>query len=815
MTLYDYQERLKTAVLSGQSIILQAPTGAGKTRAALAPFVEAFFDLPFEAFPHKCVYAVPMRVLANQFFEEYNNLAKKYEDKFRREQLLKIKRQTGEYPDDKEFTADLTFATIDQVLSSWLLHPYSLSRRKGNINAGALVGSYLIFDEFHLFDPDSTLPTTLHLLRSLKEVCPFVLMTATFSADMLTKLAQLLGAEPFLLSPTDLQDIKSQQKERRFHVHSKLLVQENVPDFDFVLQSHYQLPEECQRSIVIFNQVERAQRFYQALSQNAPNGVEICLLHSRFRQGDRQQLEQKIQREFGKDKSKYQHKSMILVATQVVEVGLDVTSQVLHTELAPASAVLQRSGRCARYEGETGDVYVYPVEHYAPYHGKLAKQQCELTQEWLNQHQDRHLSFADEQDLVNYVHTPADKLILEGLAAGKAGHSDKIQELWCGAGERSDAKRLIRDTTSQAIIVHSDPLNKDILRNPFACEMFSLYPGIVRGKFQVWQEETKEDYDQEGLPWVVCKLVESESESEDQGNRPIQYDWKVVKSEYELSAPVLLIHPRLVGYDKKLGLTLFPGTLYECNPPPPKERQIQEIFYRLESYYDHIRLVYDEFQMTQSRTLQGAASRLERWQGWRPGLVSDMAHLVVWLHDTGKLATGWQGWAKTWQNAIGQPLATSEAVAHTDFDAALPLHKEQAKKLDGKRPFHAIESAFSAVPYLLTLVEGKTNHPLFQAAFTAIARHHAPFTETEESYQLVKTAVQEIHKTLVFLPHSLQTMCQQVTPSLALDKNHLPANYIRENLLVREDDIAGMCCYFLLVRALRLADQAGTKRGSK
>ena len=78
MPLYPYQERVKQLVQSGQSVVLQAPTGAGKTRAALAPFIESFFDRPSEAFPTKCIYVVPMRVLAHQFVIEYQEYAERY-----------------------------------------------------------------------------------------------------------------------------------------------------------------------------------------------------------------------------------------------------------------------------------------------------------------------------------------------------------------------------------------------------------------------------------------------------------------------------------------------------------------------------------------------------------------------------------------------------------------------------------------------------------------------------------------------------------------------------------------------------------------
>ena len=56
------------------------------------------------------------------------------------------------------------------------------------------MSSYLVFDELHLYDPDTTLPTTLEMLKMLKGITPFIVMTATFSSSMLQDLAELLGA---------------------------------------------------------------------------------------------------------------------------------------------------------------------------------------------------------------------------------------------------------------------------------------------------------------------------------------------------------------------------------------------------------------------------------------------------------------------------------------------------------------------------------------------------------------------------------------------------------------------------------------------
>ena len=72
----------------------------------------------------------------------------------------------------------------------------------------------------------------------------------------------------------------------------------------------------------------------------------MLLLHSRFLQEDRHEIERRIKTLFGQDNSEG---SVIGIATQTIEVGVDITSETLHTELAPASALIQRAGRCARY----------------------------------------------------------------------------------------------------------------------------------------------------------------------------------------------------------------------------------------------------------------------------------------------------------------------------------------------------------------------------------------------------------------------------------------------------------------------------------
>lgn len=834
MKPYHYQIQLAKAIRSGKNIILQAPTGAGKTFGALMPFFQGWTNSNSNM-PRKCVYAVPMRVLANQFTEEY--------DKFVKEQLRnvdvlpEIGRQTGEFREDPEFHCDITFATIDQVLSSWLLRPYSLSKRKWNLNAGAFVGSYLIFDEFHLFDPDSTLPTTLQMLKTLKGISPFVLMTATFSQNMLQALATELDAEAILLDETDLADIPAQRKTRTFHVVEQPLVDEHGLFVKKIIETHL-AQNGRSRSLVVCNQVERAQLVYQAL-RNDPQlaDVHIQLLHSRFLKADRQKIESEIRQEFHKNTKLHTQESMIVVGTQVVEVGLDMSCRALHTELAPGTAVLQRAGRCARYEGEVGDVYIYfvPPEKRAPYNGDETKQQCQLTWEWLQTHDGAHLDFELEQALINYAHTPTDQRILAGLQGTERAWRDQIHDLWQYDSARGEASRLIRDIQAVSVVIHPDP--DQLAHAPFKVDSFSLHPGTLRGKYGQWEEENEAkdpEWDNGRSSWLAKKLEEIEDEVAVQGNRPIKYQFPEVQGDFDLYAPLIVLNPELVTYSPELGLLLSPEKFvldvaakpYQCQVPAYTEREEWAQYgYQLESYERHIELVQAAF--TQSWTgwvdahgygswldwITAVGTLLEQKYSWQPGIVAHMAQLVVCLHDLGKLSTGWQGWAREWQTKVGNPLAQGDTAAHTDYDPTNEKHKTLNRQLGGKRPNHAVESAYSAYPLLHALLPDKHHLPLLRAAFTAIARHHGPFTAQPDSYTLIADFARHVDETAVSLPTPTPLDSSKTKTNLTCDFK--TPRLIKKLLIQPKEEAGDIPAYIIFVRALRHADQEGTKKGSK
>jgi CRISPR-associated endonuclease/helicase Cas3 len=837
---YPYQERVQNYLLEGKSVILQAPTGAGKTRAALMPFIGAFYDLPPEDFPKQCLYTVPMRVLANQFEYEHRKLAESYEQRFGRRLAVTI--QTGERADDPKFEADLVFATLDQVLSSALGVPYSLSEGQSNVNVAAVWGSYLIFDEFHLFPPEAR-NASLQLLKAFGRYAPFILMTATFSQTMLAEIGDLLGAKTETLSEDEIKAIETRgglpRKERRLQV---------VPD---VISAEAVLTAHDRRSLVVCNTVDRALEVYEELVaegcrpipfaapdlaavytglRTAPSAGEhrqllekavhqvrdrylsangatpwVLLLHSRFEQPHRQVKEALLRTLWGPDEIAYETApSLIVVATQVVEVGLDITSQALHTEAAPAASVLQRAGRCARYPGEVGQVYVYQVPpsrngepNYAPYdETKIERQICELSWQAFQARHGTVVRFSDEQEIINAAHNEADRESLHQMKEDAGGIWEEITKAVV-FHDSSARRKLIRRVNSRAVIVYEPPdgLTEE---SPFRYEGFSLWHGTLRGKLDVLRQQA----DELGLPWAL--RYPCQQGGEEDSRVPVAYRWLEAATQDDLSAAlVFAVHPALVAYDAERGFRLGVAGDGRYRSPEAAKRGERPQYdgYRLEAYRDHIAAMRDIFDARYRQRLAWLARRLTRVAtGELPAdLLERAVRLALALHDVGKLEERWQRWAAKYQEYIGEGRPPF-LVAHTHYERDDSLHKEASRKVTG-RPSHAGEGAHASARILWEIL-GKQDRGLYRAAVTAIARHHSPDLDQTTPYRLHPDARRAVGEALAAAGNATwQVWAEWLIPSSegpSLEGRLLqpwPDNSWEDWLL-----------YFIIVRYLRLCD---------
>ena len=109
------------------------------------------------------------------------------------------------------------------------------------------------------------------------------------------------------------------------------------------------------------NTVKRAQKIFKELLTLALSDVKLDLLHSQFPLDERQAREMELSETYGKDKTRPIRG--IVVGTQVLEQSLDLDFDVMVSDLAPIDLLLQRAGRLHRHTRERPSAHALPRLH--------------------------------------------------------------------------------------------------------------------------------------------------------------------------------------------------------------------------------------------------------------------------------------------------------------------------------------------------------------------------------------------------------------------------------------------------------------------
>jgi CRISPR-associated endonuclease/helicase Cas3 len=572
------------------------------------------------------------------------------------------------------------------------------------------------------------------------------------------------------------------------------------------------------RSIAICNTVARAQALFEDLRRQVGDDTQVRLLHSRFLRRDREASEAWLHREFGKAQDRYTVERAILVATQVVEVGLDITSEALHTELAPAASVVQRAGRCARYREEVGDVYVYRLPlnqrgtpNYAPYL-KEQKEACRKTWDALaartTSASGTAFDFGAELALVNAAHGEADRHWLDRLRANRHYLVERIAET-IEAQERGAARELIRNVDSRTVIVHPDP---DSIDSPWAYEGFGIYRGTLFGAYEALEALA----DELGEAWA---LMTAEAVREEESSRaPTVWRWWDIACQEDLAGALFVaVNPRLARYSAATGFRLGVEGASDWQSPPRERKGKRKDFppYQRETYQEHVERmlrVYGQpfYDRREERMCLGlgeelayAARHLEDVYGWPAGVLDALAQLIIALHDLGKLDRRWQAWAHRMQAEVGAlrgedlTIPQEYMAAHTDYDEQNEAEQALNRKLRRMKPNHAVESA-QAAEDLLWKQTGE--EALQRAALTVIARHHSAGARGNygdfRAHPAAHAALGDI------LGKDELAEVEWTFPDGTLAWK-----------LMRPERPEELLAYLLLVRALRLADQRSQEVG--
>lgn len=363
--------RYQTAVaLEGLPDVLDVPTGCGKTAAIVLGWLfrrRVHPDAQVRAAtPSRLAFVLPMRTLVDQTANQVRTWLEALSSSGRYGvQGVGVHVLLGGQPRDDSWrlrpTEDTVLVgTLDLLVSRALMRGYAASRRSWPIDFGLLhSGTAWVLDEVQLMGP--ALPTTRQLAAfqdrfGTAEPCSWTWMSATVrEEDLGTVDNPNLGRVRPLL-PEDrrgalLTRLEAPKRVEQVRVADPKRYSAHVARA--VLDRH----RPGTRTIVVCNTVDRAQAVYTAVVRTAGD-VPVTLLHSRFRPGDRAAH---LRAALADPPSA----GAVVVSTQVLEAGVDVSAATMVTEAASWPSLVQRAGRCNRTGKEQDPLLVW-VEPPAP-----------------------------------------------------------------------------------------------------------------------------------------------------------------------------------------------------------------------------------------------------------------------------------------------------------------------------------------------------------------------------------------------------------------------------------------------------------------
>lgn len=355
-------------------LIVESPTGSGKTEAAQA----AFAAVAARCGSRGAYFALPTQATGNAMFRRMEkfldhlgldgpaqlhllhanaDLNPDYEAL----RLRHVEEEGGGVVASAWFRArkrgllaGFGAGTIDQALLSVLKVRHFFLRLFG------LAGKFLVLDEVHAYDAYMT--EEIYRLLGWSSRCgtSTILLSATLPQSRRQRLLEAF--DPAEELPADLrypcvigidgsgktvwEEIRGLEQTSVALAPTVCAPQGKAAEILRILRANL---AEGGCAACILNTVAEAQEVYDAVKGDVAD-AEVVLFHSRFTLNRRTEIERALQATVGRGGTR--PRKAVVVATQVVEQSLDVDFDCMVSDLAPVDFLLQRAGRLHRHRRE-------------------------------------------------------------------------------------------------------------------------------------------------------------------------------------------------------------------------------------------------------------------------------------------------------------------------------------------------------------------------------------------------------------------------------------------------------------------------------
>ena len=349
-------------------LLLRAPTGAGKTDAALL-----WASKQIEAQrADRLIFAMPTRFTSNAISVNvskelgqtglYHSSAWSVISDRVKNNEISLSDALNQHKMARCLLSPITVCTIDHLLMS-----LTMTREDHHLISYNLANSCVVIDEADFYD-DFTLANIQYLLKVLYEwKVPVLIMSASLPDSSLS-LYQSTGYKVDSI----LEDSHDVNKNRKRFEIKDIIDYNEFKDIDPLIEKCF----ERGNGILYMNTVDSAIALYKHICSDKKRTKEeidnIHLYHSRFTEPDKLKKEKEIINALGKKAWDEGTAKGIVIMTQIGEMSINISSEIMISELCPIDRMIQRTGRLCRFSDYIGKLYVLipyrnKTIHPAPY----------------------------------------------------------------------------------------------------------------------------------------------------------------------------------------------------------------------------------------------------------------------------------------------------------------------------------------------------------------------------------------------------------------------------------------------------------------
>lgn len=407
---------LKEASSPKKHTIVVACTGAGKT------------DYLFRRCKGRVFYTLPFQASINAMFNRVQNDLENSNSDIDIRVLHSTSIIVARKENEETSLQNLMGSSI-KILTPHQLASIALGMKGYEAMILDIKGCDVILDEVHTYSGISQ-ALVLKLIQVLKSLdCRIHIGTATMPSILYRGIMKVLGDD---VLEVNLAEDELEQFDR--HIIYK------IESFDLAQDIISKAVEDNQKILIVMNTIKDAQDAYWIIKESHPE-IPALLLHSKFKRGDRNFKEAQLLGLDDDGESSFEfntsNEACIVVSTQIVEVSLDISFDIMITATAPLDAMIQRFGRinrkrCKDTIGKFKDIHVIKppigIKEARPYEVDVLQKSYEVLPNG------EVLRERDLQQKIDQVYTEIDFLKIEehsifqtniGFTLGKLTHRSR------------------------------------------------------------------------------------------------------------------------------------------------------------------------------------------------------------------------------------------------------------------------------------------------------------------------------------------------------------------------------------------------------